>query len=171
MTAMLRSSSRAAAKCTGTRLPAAPLWNKETLRKISLLVIVALLCARAAATFSRGRSQHRTPRSVWVPWRGHLPIALRGSLRGGGASAAGACRDIDDATVLLDKLRASSETPRDEFIALLKTCLRLSEAGDVQGALIYLRFLDRLSVAAVRTRALFCQADSSWCRAVFYCCL
>ena len=140
MTAMLRSSSRAAAKCTGTRLPAAPLWNKETLRKVSLLVIVALLCARAAATFGGGRNQHRTPRSLW-----HRPIALRGSMRGGGASAAGACRDIDDATVLLDKLRASSETPRDEFIALLQTCVRLSEAGDVQGALIYLRFLDSVS--------------------------
>jgi hypothetical protein len=129
----------------------------------ALLVIVALICARAAATFSSGRSQHMTPRSVWVPWRGHLPIALRGSLRGGGASAAGACRDIDDATALLDKLRASSETLRDEFIALLQTCVRLSEAGDVQGALVYLRFLDRLSeAAAVRTRALFGQADSSW---------
>ena len=138
----------------------------------ALLVIVALLCARAAAaTFGGGRSQHMTPRSVWVPRRGHLPISVQGSLRGGGREA-GACRDIDAAAALLDKLRASSETPRDEFIALLQTCVRLSEAGDVQGALIYLRFLDRFSEAAtVRTRALFCQADSSWCIAVFHCCL
>jgi hypothetical protein len=109
------------------------------------LVIVALLCARAAATvkpahlkFGGGRSQHRTP----VSRCGYPTLALRSSLRGG---AAGARRDIDDAAALLDKLRASSETPRDEFIALLKTCLRLSEAGDVQGALIYLRFLDSVS--------------------------
>lgn len=78
----------------------------------------------------------------------------------------GACKDIDDAAALLDKLRDSSETPRGDFIALLQTCVRLSQAGDVQGVLIYLRFLE---AAALRTRALFCQAASSWCRLVFCC--
>ena len=57
------------------------------------------------------------------------------SLRGGGAERGGGCRSIDDAAALLDELRASTEATRDEYVALLAACARLSGAGDVQGAL------------------------------------
>ena len=95
-------------------------------REGASLAVAVLLCLHAAAAVSQLRLR------VWGRGRSSPP---RISLRGGGAERGVGCGSIDDAAALLDELRASSEATRDEYIALLAACVRLSGAGDVQGAL------------------------------------
>ncbi len=60
------------------------------------------------------------------------------SLRGGWLQSAGEnvseCHGIDDAFALFDQLRGSSDATREQYIHLLDACVRLSEAGEVQGS-------------------------------------
>jgi hypothetical protein len=68
----------------------------------------------------------------------HDSLSLILSLRGGGLQSAGEnvaeCNGIDDAFALFDQLRGSSDATREQYIHLLDACVRLSEAGEVQGS-------------------------------------